>query len=132
MTPGARCPLTAAIAFSAQGEATGSLSGIFDARGSMEIEIPAEAGSPSIRAFTADLDINQRRILGSLRWNDRDPPLRLSCDPLSLRIEGAVRHTLDGTGSGTLDLHAYGSRNAVTMPYYGRATLTFRQPPAAS
>ena len=130
MTQGARCPSTATVAFTAQGAATGPLSGIFDLRGSMDVETAASGQAPSVRTFRADLDINQRRILGSVRWDPADPPLRLSCDPLALRIEGSLRFAIDGTGTGTLDLQAYGSRNAVTMPYYGRVTLTVRQPPA--
>lgn len=65
-----------------------------------------------------------------MRWDPADPPLRLSCDPLALRIEGSLRFAIDGAGTGRLDLQAYGSRNAVTMPYYGPVTLTVRQPPA--
>lgn len=130
MTKGARCPSTATIAFSAQGEATGPLPGRFDVRGTMEVAVEDPGGRPAIRAFSADLDVNQRRVLGSLRWDRADPPLRISCDPLALRIDGAVRYAIDGVGTGTLDLQVYGSRTAVTAPYYGRTTMTFRQPPA--
>jgi len=125
MTQGARCPSTSTIAFSAQGEATGPLSGIFDMRGTMAVETGAAAGAPTIRAFTADLDVNQRRVLGSLRWDRKDPALRLSCDPLSLRMDGTLRYAIDGVGTGSLEIQAYGSRSAVTMPYFGRATMTF-------
>lgn len=125
MTQGARCPSTSTITFNAQGEATGPLSGIFDMRGTMELEAGAAAGAPTIRAFTAELDVNQRRVLGSLRWDTADPALRLSCDPLGLRIEGTLRYVIDGMGTGSLEMQAYGSRSAVTMPYFGRTTLIF-------
>ncbi|MGE3578260.1 MAG: hypothetical protein AB7I25_07350 [Vicinamibacterales bacterium] len=128
MTKGARCPATATIAFSAQGEATGPISGIFDMRGTIDVVVTAPGAAPAIRAFTADLDFNQRRVLGSLRWDPADPPLRISCDPLVLRIDGAVRYTVDGVGRGTLEIQAHGARTAVTAPYYGRTTMTFRQP----
>ncbi len=123
MTEGVRCPSNARIAFRAQGAATGPLSGIFDLRGSMEVAVSASGRAPSVRAFHADLDVNQGRILGSVRWDRADPPLQLSCDPLGLRIEGTLRYAVDGVGTGTLDVQAYGSRNAVTMPYFGRTTM---------
>lgn len=124
MTQGARCPSTSTITFNAQGEATGPLSGIFDMRGTMEIDTGAAAGAPTIRTLTAELDINQHRVFGSARWDARDPALRISCDPLSLRIEGTLRYTIDGAGTGSLEWQAHGSRSAVTMPYFGRTTMT--------
>ncbi len=123
MTPGARCPSVSTIAFQAQGEATGPIEGIFDLRGSMDLAAAPGTAGTAIHAFVAALDFNQQRILGTLRWDPADPPLRLVCDALSLRLEGTLRYAVGSTDSGTADIEAYGSRSAVTMPYFGRTTL---------
>lgn len=130
MTPGARCPSASTVAFTGQGEATGPLSGLFDLKGTLELALHPMGTGAVLRAFSAGLDINQRQVTGSLQWDERDGPLALSCDPLSLRIDGTARYTLEDGRAGLLDLQVYASRSAVTMPYYGRATLTFRPPPA--
>jgi len=130
MTTGARCPSASTVAFTGQGEATGPLSGIFDLTGTLELALQPTGTGAVVRAFSAGLDINQRQVTGSVQWNERDGPLSLSCDPLSLRIDGTARYTLEGGRTGLLDLQVHASRGAVTMPYYGRATLTFRPTPA--
>lgn len=125
MTAGARCPSVSTIAVQAQGEATGPIEGLFDFRGSMDIDVDARRTGVTVRAFTAALDFNQHRIPGTLRWDAADPPMRLVCDALSLRLEGTVRYTVGATEQGLAEIEAYGSRSAVTMPYYGRTTLRF-------
>ena len=125
MTPGARCPSVSTIAVQAQGEATGPIEGRFDIHGSMDIAIATVGVGVTVHAFTAVLDFNQQQSLGALQWNPADPPLRLACDALSLRLEGTVRYTVGNVESGSAEIEAYGSRSAVTMPYYGRTTMRF-------
>ena len=110
MTPGARCPSASTIAFSAQGEADGEIAGRFDARGTLDLA-PGETGG-ALRGLAASLDFNQQRGLGTIGWDSQDPPLRLTCDPLSLRIEGRVRYSLTApfADTGWADLAASGSR----------------------
>jgi hypothetical protein len=126
MTPGARCPSISDVAFSAQGEASGSVEGLFDLTGTLGLTRPG--GGSGMGAFSARLDVNQGRLAGTLHWDARDAPLALSCDPLSFRLDGEARYAVTDpfTDEGRVELHAYGSRSAVTAPYFGRATLTFR------
>ncbi len=126
MTAGARCPSAATIAFSAQGEAAGPIDGRFDARGSLRIDGTGEAGV-TLRTFDAELDLNQRQALGTLRWDARDPAWQVSCDPLTLRMDGQLRYALTEpfADAGTVTFAATASRRSVAGPYFGRATLTF-------
>lgn len=125
MTPGARCPSASTIAFSAQGEATGRLDGVFDARGTFGVALGGGGAAPSIRAFSAQLAFNQQKASGSLTWDPADAPLSLTCDPLSLRVEGRLRYTIAAPfeATGAADVQAYGSRSAVTQPYFGRIVI---------
>ena len=127
MTRGARCPSTSSIAFSAQGEATGRIDGIFDARGTIDLALGGDTQGPSIVAMSAQLDFNQKKIPGSFVWDPADPPLRITCDPLSMRIEGRLRYTITDPfeARGAVDMLAYGSRDAVTQPYFGRTVMSF-------
>jgi hypothetical protein len=127
MTSGARCPSTSTITFSTQGEATGPIEGVFDARGTMDISTTASDTDLGIRALSATLDFNRHTVTGSLRWEPTDEPLHLTCDPLTIRIEGRLRYTIGEpfAVSDTLELQAYGSRNTVTQPYFGRIVLVF-------
>ena len=126
MTPGARCPSVSEVAYSVQGEASGPLEGIFDLSGPLELTSTGSAAG--IGGLTGRLSLNQGRVTGRLRWTEPDPPPSVSCDPLSFRLDGQIRYTVDDpfTDAGTVEVHAYGSRSAVTMPYFGRTTLTFR------
>lgn len=133
MTRGARCPSTSRIAFSAQGEATGPIGGIFDARGTIDLAVGGGTQAPSITAMSAQLDFNQKRVTGSLAWDPADPPLGITCDPLSMRVEGRLRYTITDPfeAHGAVDMRAYGSRDAVTQPYFGRTVMSFAPAPAS-
>lgn len=130
MTPGARCPSVSEVAFSAQGEASGQVEGIFDLRGTLGLTRPE--GGAALDTLDARLDVNQGRLAGTLRRDPRETPPALSCDPLSFRLDGQVRYAVREpfTEEGVVDVHAYGSRSTVTAPYFGRVTLTFRATPA--
>ena len=134
MTSGARCPSTSRIAFSAQGEAAGRIEGIFDVRGTIDLAVGGETQGPSIVALAAQLDFNQKAISGSLAWDPADPPLRITCDPLSMRIEGRLRYTLSDPweAGGAVEMRAYASREAVTQPYFGRTVMSFLQAPVST
>ncbi|MEQ1897654.1 MAG: hypothetical protein ABL971_09760 [Vicinamibacterales bacterium] len=127
MTRGARCPSTSSIAFSAQGEAIGRIDGIFDARGTIDLALGDNSRGPSVVAMSAQLDFNQKKVPGSLVWDPADPPLGITCDPLSMRIEGRLRYTITDPfeAQGAVDMLAYGSRDAVTQPYFGRTVMSF-------
>ena len=134
MTSDARCPSRSRIAFNAQGEATGPIDGIFDARGTIDLALGRETQAPSVAAMSAQLDFNQRQVTGALAWDRADPPLRITCDPLSLRVEGRLRYTITDpfTAHGIVDMRAYGSRDAVTQPYFGRTVMSFSSAPASA
>ena len=133
MTSGARCPSTSSIAFSAQGEATGPIDGLFDARGTIDLALGAGNQAPSVRAMSAQLDFNQKQVTGSLAWDRADPSLLITCDPLSMRVEGRLRYTIADPfeAHGAVDMLAYGSRDAVTQPYFGRTVMSFAPAPAS-
>ena len=112
MTRGARCPSTSSIAFSAQGEAIGRIDGIFDARGTIDLALGDNSRGPSVVAMSAQLDFNQKKVPGSLVWDPADPPLGITCDPLSMRIEGRLRYTI----TDPFDLRDDGLESGIAPP----------------
>ncbi len=63
----------------------------------------------------------------------RCPSMRITCDPISLRVEGRLRYTIADpfTAHGIVDMRAYGSRDAVTQPYFVRTVMSFAPVPAS-
>jgi hypothetical protein len=128
MTKGAKCPSTSSVDFMAEGSATGPVEGVYNERGSLRVTYNEGANVRSIAAYTSHFDINARSVTGEIMW-DREhlKPLALSCDPLSLRIEGTVRYKLasPSTEAGTAVVQILGSRNVVTEPYFGKSVVSF-------
>jgi hypothetical protein len=66
-----------------------------------------------------------------MTWEPEDGTLlALSCDPLSLRIEGEVRYRVAEpfVESGTARVQIRGTRERIAEPYFGHFATTFSVP----
>ena len=104
---------------------------MFDDEGTLGLSHDEDASRLSIATFTSRFTINKTKVTGELTWNRTDaPPLQISCDALTLRIEGRVRYTVTQpfVDSGIADIRISGSRRSITNPYYGNVSLIFLPP----
>ena len=130
MTKGAKCPSTMTVAFLSQGAATGALDGLHDQQGSFRLTFDEAAGAIAVAAFTSTFAIN-KTVSGEMVWEvGARQPLHLSCDPLSLRIEGKIRYrvTQPFVEVGTATIEILGTRQVITEPYFGHSLTTFAAP----
>jgi hypothetical protein len=128
MTRGAKCPSTSTIAFTSQGEANGDVPGMFDDQGFITLAFDEDALRLSIQALTTRFTINKFKISGEFVWQPADAtPLHVSCDPLTLRLDGHVRYrvTKPFVENGLAQIRISGSRRVITSPYFGSIAVTF-------
>jgi hypothetical protein len=131
MTRGAKCPSPSTIAFTSQGEANGEVSGMFDDQGSITLAFDEDASRLSIQAFATRFTINKVKVSGEFVWKPTDAtPLNISCDPLTLRIDGRVGYTVTApfVEDGLAQIQISGSRRGITSPYFGSIAVTFLPP----
>jgi hypothetical protein len=128
MTKGATCPSSSTISFKAQGEASGQVPGRFDEEGSIRLLLDRGSSRVSIQVFSSAFTINTSQVRGRL-WQDVNSvmPLHVTCDPLTLRIDGHVAYavTTPFTEEGFAELRILASRRGITGPYYGSITVAF-------
>ena len=128
MTAGVKCPATTTVAFRSQGEASGSLEGVHDEQGSISLRLDDSSGALTIAAFRSAFQINTTAATGEMTWEAGSTrPLRISCDPLSLRIGGEVRYRVTDpfVEDGIDTIEIAGSRRTITAPYFGHTVITF-------
>ncbi len=133
MTPGVRCPSALTVNFSAQAEVSGALGGIYNEQGTLTLGVGEAAGTARVTALTSTFRINDTTAQGTVTLAVAPvPPLQVSCDALTLRVDGTVRYEVLAPFAerGTLHLDITGTRRAVTYPYFGQVVLTFTATPA--
>lgn len=128
MTTGARCPSTAAIDFIAQGPADGELSGLFNDKGTLTLAFDRNTSNVAVDTLASEFEINRAEAVGHILWDrTAEKPLQITCDDLTIRIEGRVRYTVTRPfmESGFADVSITGSRRGIDRPYFGKVTTTF-------
>src|SRR5262245_56914093 len=128
MTRGARCRATGAIEFVTQGPADGALSGLFNGKGTLTLAFDKETSVVSVAKLVSEFEVNRAEAVGQMLWDQTDAkPLEVTCDDLSLRIEGRVRYvvTRPFEERGFAEVRITASRRGITGPYFGKVTTTF-------
>lgn len=127
MTPGITCPGTGTADVQAQAVIDGPYSGRYDERGTLRLGINARTGLVTAQV-TATFSINGTQARGVLEPRpEPETPLQVSCDPLTLRIDGTLAYRLDHPTreSGLVRVAYSASREVITNPYFGRMELRF-------
>jgi hypothetical protein len=128
MTKAAVCPSTSTIAFKSQGEANGAVPGRFDDEGSMTLVFHRDASRLTLQAMSTTFTINASQVHGEFVSTAQDATrLQITCDPLTLRIDGRVTYKLTKpvAEEGLAEIRVVGSRRSILGPYYGNITVTF-------